>query len=232
MVTQKLGENMFVVKEDTPKAVQTGTYAGRGEVMPEERAMDDYFVHPTAELSPKALIGKGTRIWHQAQIREGARIGADCIIGKGVYVDFDVVIGNMVKIQNYVSVFHGSTIEDGVFLGPYVCLTNDKRPRAITPEGALKRDEDWEQGFIRIRYGASIGAGAIILPDVTIGRFALVGAGAIVTRDVPSHGIVVGTPAVLNGYACQCGHRLTQDNSGTWFCQVCLRVYELQEIER
>ncbi|HMT20329.1 MAG TPA: N-acetyltransferase, partial [Promineifilum sp.] len=112
--------------------------------------MDDYYVHPTADLSPKASIGRGTRIWHQAQIREGARIGTDCIIGKGVYIDFDVVIGNMVKIQNYVSVYHGSTVEDGVFLGPYVCLTNDKRPRAITPEGALKREEDWESGFILI----------------------------------------------------------------------------------
>lgn len=194
--------------------------------------MDEYYVHPTADLSPKASIGKGTRIWHEAQIREGARIGADCIIGKGVYVDFDVVIGNMVKIQNYVSVYHGSTIEDGVFLGPYVCLTNDKRPRAITPEGTLKREEDWELGYIHIRYGASIGAGAIILPDVTVGRFAMVGAGALVTRDVPSHGLVVGSPAVLSGYICECGHRLTQDNSGTWFCQVCLRVYELQGIER
>ncbi len=194
--------------------------------------MDDYYVHPTADLSPKASIGRGTRIWHQAQIREGARIGTDCIIGKGVYIDFDVVIGNMVKIQNYVSVYHGSTVEDGVFLGPYVCLTNDKRPRAITPEGALKREEDWESGFILIRHGASIGAGAVILPDVTVGRFAMVGAGALVTRDVPGHGLVVGTPAALSGYACRCGHRLTQDNSGTWFCQVCLRVYELQGIER
>ena len=198
----------------------------------EESIMDDYYVHPTAELSPKATIGNGTRIWHQAQVREGARIGADCILGKGVYVDFAVVIGNMVKIQNYASIFHGSMIEDGVFIGPYVCLTNDKRPRAITPDGSLKRDEDWEQGFIRIRYGASIGAGAIILPDVTIGRFAMVGAGALVAHDVPSHGLVVGTPASLIGYVCECGQRLIQDHSGSWFCQICLRGYELQGIER
>lgn len=198
----------------------------------EESIMDDYYVHPTAELSPKAIIGNGTRIWHQAQVREGAHIGADCILGKGVYVDFAVVIGNMVKIQNYASIFHGSMIEDGVFIGPYVCLTNDKRPRAITPDGALKRDEDWEQGFIHIRYGASIGAGAIILPDVTIGRFAMVGAGALVAHDVPSHGLVVGTPASLIGYVCECGQRLIQDHSGSWFCQICLRGYELQGIER
>ncbi len=194
--------------------------------------MGDYYVHPTAELSPKATIGKGTRIWHQAQVREGAHVGIDCILGKGVYVDFDVAIGNMVKIQNYASIYHGVMIEDGVFIGPYVCPTNDKRPRAITPDGALKGDEDWEQGYIRIRYGASIGAGAIILPDVTIGRFAMVGAGALVTRDVPSHGLVVGTPATLIGYVCQCGQPLIQDHSGSWFCQICLRGYELQGIER
>ena len=223
---------MFVTRDNTANAEPFESIGGQVTLSPEESIMDDYYVHPTAELSPKASIGNGTRIWHQAQVREGARIGADCILGKGVYVDFAVVIGNMVKIQNYASVFHGAMIEDGVFVGPYACLTNDKRPRAITPDGVLKRDEDWEQGFIRIRYGASIGAGAIILPDVTIGRFAMVGAGALVAHDVPSHGLVVGTPASLIGYVCECGQRLTQDHSGSWFCQICLRGYELQGIER
>lgn len=223
---------MFVTRDNTANAEPFEPIGGQVTLSAEESIMDEYYVHPTAELSPKATIGKGTRIWHQTQVREGARIGADCILGKGVYVDFAVVIGNMVKIQNYASIFHGSMIEDGVFIGPYVCLTNDKRPRAITPDGALKSDEDWEQGYIRIRYGASIGAGAIILPDVTIGRFAMVGAGALVTRDVPSHGLVVGTPATLIGYVCECGQRLIQDRSGSWFCQICLRGYELQGIER
>lgn len=223
---------MFVTRDDTVNAAPFESVAGHAFVSMEESVMGDYYVHPTADLSPKATIGKGTRIWHQAQVREGAHIGADCIVGKGVYVDFDVAIGNRVKIQNYASVYHGSMIEDGVFIGPYACLTNDKRPRAITAEGALKSDEDWEQGFIRIRYGASIGAGAIILPDVTIGRFAMVGAGALVSRDVPSHGLVIGTPASLIGYVCECGHRLTQDHMGAWFCQICLRGYELQGAER
>ncbi len=223
---------MFVTRDNTANAEPFEPIGGQVTLSVEESIMDEYYVHPTAELSPKATIGNGTRIWHQAQVREGARIGADCILGKGVYVDFAVVIGNMVKIQNYASIFHGSMIEDGVFIGPYACLTNDKRPRAITPDGVLKSDEDWEQGFIRIRYGASIGAGAIILPDVTIGRFAMVGAGALVAHDVPSHGLVVGTPATLIGYVCECGQRLIQDHSGSWFCQICLRGYELQGIER
>jgi acetyltransferase-like isoleucine patch superfamily enzyme len=170
-------------------------------------------IHPTADVSPLATIGEGTRIWHQAQVRERARIGRSCIIGKGVYIDFDVVIGDRVKIQNGVSIYHGATIEDGVFVGPHACLTNDKLPRAIAPDGELKGDADWEVGKILVQYGASIGAGAIIVPGVTVGRFAMVGAGAVVTRDVAAHALVVGNPARPVGFVCMCGHRLRRDYS-------------------
>jgi UDP-2-acetamido-3-amino-2,3-dideoxy-glucuronate N-acetyltransferase len=119
-----------------------------------------------------------------------------------------VQIGSRVKIQNNCSVYHGATLEDGVFLGPHVVLTNDLYPRAINPDGSLKGNDDWEVGPIRVCYGASIGARSVILPGVTIGRFALVGAGSVVTRDVPDYGLVVGTPARLTGYVCACGHRL------------------------
>lgn len=165
-------------------------------------------IHPSAEVSPLATIGEGTRIWHQAQVRERARIGRSCIIGKGAYIDFDVAIGDRVKIQNGASIYHGATIEDGVFVGPHACLTNDKLPRAITPDGELKRDADWEVGEILVQYGASIGAGAIILPGVTLGRFAMVGAGAVVTRDVAAHALVVGNPARQVGFVCACGQPL------------------------
>ena len=167
-------------------------------------------IHPTADVSSLAIIGDGTRIWHQAQIRERARIGRSCIIGKGVYIDFDVVIGDRVKIQNGVSIYHGATIEDGVFVGPHACLTNDKWPRAIAPDGELKSDADWEVGKILVQYGASIGAGAIIVTGVTIGRFAMIGAGAVVTRDVAAHALVVGNPARPLGFVCMCGHRLVE----------------------
>ncbi len=165
-------------------------------------------IHPTAEVSPKARIGKGTRIWHHAQIREGAVLGQNCIVGKGVYIDFDVVIGDNVKIQNGAFVYHGVTLEDGVFIGPSVVLTNDKLPRAITPDGTLKGTEDWVVGRILVKQGASLGAGAVILPDVIIGRWALVGAGAVVTASVPDHGLVVGNPARLIGYVCHCARKL------------------------
>lgn len=192
--------------------------------------IQDITIHPSAEVSDEARIGKGTRVWHQAQIREGARIGANCIIGKGVYIDFDVQIGNNVKIQNYASIYHGSTIEDGAFIGPYACLTNDKYPRAITPDGNLKRDDDWEVGKITVKYGAAVGTGAIILPDVIIGRFALVGAGTVVAKDVPDYALVVGTPGRFVGYVCQQGHHLQEnqdDQVKTWYCNTCKETYQL-----
>jgi acetyltransferase-like isoleucine patch superfamily enzyme len=170
-------------------------------------------IHPSAEVSTSATVGEGTRIWHQAQVRDGARIGRWCIVGKDAYVGVDVVIGDRVKIQNGASIYHGATIEDGVFVGPHVCLTNDKRPRAITPEGHLKEDADWDVSPILIRHGASIGAGAVILPGVTVGRFAMVGAGAVVTKDVVPHGLVIGNPARLLGFVCACGHNLIEDDS-------------------
>ena len=100
-------------------------------------------IHPTAEVSKKAIVGNKTSIWNQAQIREKAKIGKNCIIGKNVYVDFGVIIGNNVKIENNVSIYHGVTIEDGVFIGPHTCFTNDKIPRAINPTGSLKKSTDW-----------------------------------------------------------------------------------------
>ncbi len=142
------------------------------------------------------------------QIREDVVIGCQCIVGKNVYVDFGVHIGDRCKIQNNVSVFHGATLEDGVFIGPHVCFTNDRIPRAISPNGELKGNDDWEVGPITLRYGSSIGAASVILPGVTVGRFAMVGSGAVVTRDVPDHGLVVGNPARLVGYVCACGGRL------------------------
>jgi UDP-2-acetamido-3-amino-2,3-dideoxy-glucuronate N-acetyltransferase len=180
----------------------------------------EYLVHPTAEVSPLARIGEGTRIWHQAQVREGAVIGQNCVVGKGVYIDFDVAVGSNVKIQNGALLYHGLTIEDGVFIGPQVCLTNDVYPRAITPEGDLKSADDWTVGTTVIRYGASIGAGAVILPGLTIGRFALVAAGAVVTCSVPDHGLVMGVPARVVGYACRCGQRMRPE-ADAWYCPVC-----------
>ena len=183
------------------------------------------FIHPTADVSSQAVIGPGSRIWHQAQVREDAHLGANCIVGKGAYIDLGVVIGDNVKIQNGVYVYHGVTVEDGVFLGPGVILTNDKLPRAINPDGTLKADADWGVSPIVIRRGASIGAGAVVLPGVTVGEFAMVGAGAVVTRDVPAYGLVYGNPARLHGYVCRCGRPLNELGSHQWKCEVCNESY-------
>lgn len=188
-------------------------------------------VHPTAEVAPDAMIGPRTRIWHHAQVREGARVGADCILGKGVYVDHHVIVGDRVKLQNGVSVYYRATLEDGVFVGPHACLTNDRVPRAITPDGKLKSEADWEIGHTVVRYGASIGSGAVILTGLTIGRWAMVGAGAVVTRDVPDHGLVVGVPARLIGYVCACGRRLVTAEAGVWQCTACDQCYALPPLE-
>jgi UDP-2-acetamido-3-amino-2,3-dideoxy-glucuronate N-acetyltransferase len=185
-------------------------------------------VHPTAEVSAQATVGQGSRIWHQAQVREGAVIGKGCIVGKGVYIDRDVRIGDQCKLQNGVFVFRGFNLEDGVFLGPGVMLLNDKHPRAINPDGSPKSDEDWVVSEGVIERGAAIGGGAVVLPGIRVGRMAMVGAGAVVTRDVPERGIVVGNPARLQGFACDCGHALGAEGvSGSRTCPSCGRVYEL-----
>lgn len=187
---------------------------------------NDVYIHPTAEVSPKAILGAGTKVWHQAQVREGAVLGRNCILGKGAYVDFGVHIGDNVKIQNQASVYHGVTLESGVFVGPHVIFTNDKLPRAINADGSPKSGDDWELGTILVKEGAAIGAGSIIVANVTIGRFAMVGAGAVVTRDVPDYGLVYGNPARLVGRVCANGHRVIstgerQGGGQVWRCPVC-----------
>ncbi|MBC6937437.1 MAG: N-acetyltransferase [Chloroflexi bacterium] len=172
------------------------------------------FIHPSAEVEAGATIGEDTKIWHLCHIRRDARIGAECVLGRGVFVDAGVQIGSRVKIQNYVSVFHGVTIEDGVFVGPHVCFTNDLFPRAINADGSLKAADDWVLTETLIRTGAAIGANSTIVCGITIGRWAMIGAGSVVTKDVPDYGLVVGSPARLIGYVTPAGKRVaTQEEA-------------------
>jgi UDP-2-acetamido-3-amino-2,3-dideoxy-glucuronate N-acetyltransferase len=196
-----------------------------------ENAQTPFYVHPSAEVEAGSRIGEGTRIWRQAHIRAHAEIGAQCNIGKGVYVESHVRIGSRVKIQNHTSIFEGVTLEDGVFIGPHVCFTNDMFPRAITPDGRLKSADDWEVTPTVVRYGASIGAGAVIICGVTIGTFALIGAGSVVTKDVPAHALAFGNPARLYGYVCRCARRFSSmeqyDGKMTGWCNFCQEAYEV-----
>ena len=185
-------------------------------------------IHPTAEVSPDAQVGEGTRIWHQAQVREGARIGRECILGKGVYIDRDVIVGDRCKLQNLASVYHGVRLADGVFIGPHAVFTNDRYPRAVNPDGSLKGEDDWESGETQVGEGASIGAGAVILPGVNIGAWSVVAAGAVVTADVREHALVRGNPARFAGWACVCGRPLVMSEARTWWCEHCERDFRFE----
>jgi acetyltransferase-like isoleucine patch superfamily enzyme len=167
------------------------------------------YVHPTAEVSPEADVGAGTRIWRFACVREYVYIGAQCTIGQGVYMDTHVHVGSCVKVQTNSSLFEGVVIEDGVFIGPHTCFTNDLYPRAITRDGTPKGTQDWHVTPTRVRYGASIGAGSVIRCGVTIGEYALVASGSVVTRDVPAYALVMGVPAQPRGYVCRCARPLS-----------------------
>jgi acetyltransferase-like isoleucine patch superfamily enzyme len=187
------------------------------------------FIHPTAEVSPRARLGAGVRIWNQAQVREDAEVGPECSVGKDAYIDIGVRVGARCKLQNGVYLYHGVTVEEGVFFGPRATTTNDLRPRAIFPGGELRGASDWVVVATRIRRGASIGAGAVIVCGVTIGEFAMVAAGAVVTRDVPDYGLVRGNPARLAGAVCPCGETLRPAHlEGTCArCPACASVLTL-----
>ena len=178
-------------------------------------------IHSSSEVSPKAEIGDGTQIWLFCQIRDGVKIGRGCIFGKGVYVDNDVVIGDRVKIQNNVSIYVGVTIDDGVFVGPHVCFTNDKVPRAVNPDMTSKGVDDWKVTPTRVKAGAALGANSTIVCGVTVGKWAMVGSGSVVTKDVPDHALVLGNPARFAGWVCSCGQRVKIDEAtgkGTCTC--------------
>ena len=143
------------------------------------------FVHKRALVETDA-IGVGTRIWAFAHVMPGARIGADCNICDHTFVEGDVLVGDRVTIKSGVYLWDGLRLEDDVFIGPQATFTNDPFPRSKRP---------FEPSTTTIRRGASIGAGAVILPGVTVGAGAMVGAGAVVVKDVPARAVVVGNPA-------------------------------------
>ena len=150
---------------------------------------------PSADVDSSALIGDGSSIWHLAQIRDEAVIGENCIIGRGAYIGSGVTMGKNCKVQNYALVYEPAKLGDGVFIGPAAVLTNDQFPRAVNTDLTVKSGSDWDAVGVTIGDGASIGARAVCIAPVIIGKWALIAAGAVVTKDVPDFALVAGVPA-------------------------------------
>lgn len=182
------------------------------------------FVHDRA-LCDSEDVGEGTRIWAFAHVMKGARVGNSCNVGEAVFVEGGVVVGDRVTIKNQAMIFSGVTIEDDVFVGPGVIFTNDRNPRSPRMASTGKRYEREENWLVRtlIRRGASLGAGCVVLPGVTVGSFALAGAGSVITRDVPPHRLVAGNPAKARGWVSSCGAILPP----TLVCASCGTRYAL-----
>ncbi|GHT08542.1 N-acetyltransferase [Bacteroidia bacterium] len=154
--------------------------------------MNNYQAHPTAIIDAGAIIGKGTKIWHFSHIMPEAVIGENCNIGQNVVISPKVILGNNVKVQNNVSIYTGVICEDDVFLGPSCVFTN-----VINPRSFISRKGEFLPTVVK--KGATIGANATIICDVTIGEYAMIGAGTVVTKDVPAYALIVGNPGIQIG---------------------------------
>lgn len=154
-------------------------------------------------VGKKVSVGSNTLVEDGCFFDDGANIGDYCSIHRNVYIGKNVRIGDNVKIQNNNSIYEGVILEDGVFVGTNVSFINDRYPRAILRDGRRVCRGDWVMEKTLVRFGASIGAGAIIMCGVTIGKWAMIGAGAVVLEDVPDDSVVVGNPARVIG---KCKH--------------------------
>jgi acetyltransferase-like isoleucine patch superfamily enzyme len=182
-------------------------------------------VASTADVADNALVGDGSKIWHLAQVRENAVVGKNCIIGRGAYIGTGVQLGDNCKIQNLAMVYEPANLAAGVFVGPGAVLTNDTYPRAVNPDLSLKSASDWDAVGVTIREGASIGARAVCVAPVVIGRWALIGAGSTVIRDVPDFALMVGSPARRVGWVGQAGVPLVSTGTVEFRCPVTGREY-------
>jgi UDP-2-acetamido-3-amino-2,3-dideoxy-glucuronate N-acetyltransferase len=180
----------------------------------------DVYIHPTSIVETQH-IGRNTYIWAFTHIMEAVSISENCNIGSHCFIESQVCIGNNVTIKNGNMLWEGITLEDGVFIGPGACFTNDLYPRSPRLPQAKERyrDREWLVPT-RVKQGVSLGSGAVVLAGVVLGSFAMVGAGAVVTKDVAPYTLVVGNPARVVGWVCQCGQPLKfkDDRANCSFC--------------
>ena len=175
-------------------------------------------IHPTAIVEDGVILGDGTSVWDNVHIRQGTTLGDECIVGGKSTIAYDVRIGHRVKINSAAYICHGVTLQDGVMVSAGVIFTNDRFPRATTADLLQLRDSSPDEHTLQtlVCEGSTIGAGAMIGCDLTIGRFAMIGMGAVVTKSVPDFHLVVGSPARSIAAVCRCGqpvHRFAKTES-------------------
>ena len=194
-------------------------------------------IHPTALIEPGVVLGRETAVWDNVHIRRNTRLGEQCIVGEKTYIAYEVRIGNRVKINSFVYICNAVTIEDGVMISAGTIFTNDRFPRATTPDLKYLRNSDPDDHTLPtlVREGATIGAGCTIGNDLEIGRWAMIGMGALVTKSIPDFALAIGHPAVPVGSVCRCGQlliRYSQDEIPLFqrlTCQSCGLRYEFDE---
>ncbi|MGD1857864.1 MAG: acyltransferase [Leptolyngbyaceae cyanobacterium] len=190
-------------------------------------------IHPTAMVEENVTLGDGTSVWDSAHIRHGTRLGEQCIVGGKAYIAYDVVIGHRVKINAFVYICNAVTIEDGVMVSAGTIFTNDRFPRATTPDLLAPYPSAPDEHTLPtlVKAGATIGARCVIGNDLEIGRFAMVGMGSVVTKSVPDFHLVYGAPARSVGGVCRCGQPLGRfdqlPDDAVVSCDKCDRTYHI-----
>jgi UDP-2-acetamido-3-amino-2,3-dideoxy-glucuronate N-acetyltransferase len=192
-------------------------------------------IHPTAIIENSVIIGAETSVWDNVHIRHSSTIGEQCIIGEKTYIAYGVHIGNRVKINAMVYICNAVTMEDGVMISAGTIFTNDRFPRATTPDLKRLRSSDPDEHTLPtlVKAGATIGAGCTIGNDLSIGRFAMIGMGSLVTKSIPDFHLAIGHPAKSVGAVCRCGQllvRFTDTTQGETLqiqCGTCELDYEV-----
>jgi len=191
-------------------------------------------VHPTAIVEAGVTLGRDTAVWDNVHIRRDTTIGDECVIGEKTHIAYGVRIGHRCKLNSYVYVCTAVTLEDGVMVSAGTVFTNDRFPRATTPDLTHLRSSDPDEHTLPtlVREGATLGANCTVGNDLTIGRWAMVGMGSVVTRNVPDFALVVGNPARVVGAVCKCGQLLFRHEPGyppadeRFACSACDRRYD------